>query len=62
MWQANVKLQQYKVLFDSSPQMAEMFLHSTSETSSLVNTVTWQVHAKNHSKYSTIASWNQWMW
>ena len=37
-------------------------LHSTSDSSALVNITSWQVNARNHSPYSMTASWNCWMW
>jgi hypothetical protein len=62
MWQAYVKLRHYKVLlFYSSPQMAETLALNFRDIN-LVSIITWEVHAKNRSDYSTIASCNHWMW
>jgi len=36
-------------------------LHSSLETLALVNAVTWEVHAKNHSDSSTTTSFKPWM-
>jgi hypothetical protein len=47
IWQFTSKAETFTLNFQPSP---------------LVNTVTWQSHAKNHSDSSTTTSWIHWMW
>jgi len=60
--QAYVKLRHSKSCCSAVHFKWQKRWHSTSESSALVDIITWQIHAKNHSYYSATASCNHWMW